>query len=57
LEEWIILNALKQYKGTMLIVSHTEEFIKELNPNKAFLMPEGKMDFWSDEFLARVEEA
>jgi len=52
----IILDALKQYKGTMLIVSHTEEFIKELNPNKAFLMPEGKMDFWNDEFLEKVEE-
>lgn len=52
----IILDALKEYKGTMLVVSHTEEFIKELNPNKAFLMPEGRMDFWSEELLGRVGE-
>jgi len=52
----IILDALKEYKGTMIVVSHTEEFIKELNPDKAFLMPEGQMDFWSEELLGRVAE-
>ncbi|RJR23777.1 ABC transporter ATP-binding protein [Candidatus Microgenomates bacterium] len=52
----IILDALKEYKGTMIVVSHTEEFISELKPDKAFLMPEGRMVFWSDELLHRVSK-
>ncbi len=46
----VILDALKSYKGTMIIVSHTEEFIKELKPDKVFLMPEAKMDFWIPQY-------
>lgn len=56
LSQRVILEALKEYQGTMIIVSHTQEFIAELNPNKAFLMPENKLVFWSPEILNRVEE-
>lgn len=56
LSQRIILDALKQYQGTMLFVSHTEEFVKELNPDKVFLMPEGKMAFWSDELGEKADE-
>ena len=52
----VILDALKSYKGTMIIVSHTEEFIKELKPDKVFLMPEAKMDFWIPEYSDKVGE-
>jgi len=52
----VILEALKTYKGTMIIVSHTEEFIKELKPGKVFLMPEAKMDFWRDDYGEMVGE-
>ncbi len=52
----IILEAIKEYKGTMIVVSHNSEFIKELKPNRAFLLPEAKMKFWDDELLDRVEE-
>lgn len=52
----VILDALKSYKGTMIIVSHTEEFIKELKPDKVFLMPEAKMDFWISEYEDKVGE-
>lgn len=52
----VILEALKSYKGTMIIVSHTEEFIKELKPDKVFLMPEAKMDFWISEYENMVGE-
>lgn len=52
----VILDALKAYKGTMIIVSHTEEFIKELKPEKVFLMPEAKMDFWTPEYEDLVGE-
>jgi ATP-binding cassette subfamily F protein 3 len=56
LSQRVILDALKAYKGTMIIVSHTEEFIKELKPDKVFLMPEAKMDFWVDEYSDKVGE-
>jgi len=52
----VILDALKSYKGTMLIVSHTEDFIKELKPEKVFLMPEAKMDFWREDYGEMVGE-
>jgi ATP-binding cassette, subfamily F, member 3 len=52
----IILDALKQSKASMIIVSHTEEFIKELKPSKYLLLPENISDVWSDEVLERVAE-
>lgn len=52
----IILEAIKEYKGTMLIVSHNPEFIKELKPSRAFLLPEAKAKHWDDSLLNRVEE-
>jgi ATPase subunit of ABC transporter with duplicated ATPase domains len=56
LSQRVILDALKAYKGTMLIVSHTEEFIQELKPDKVFLMPEAKMDFWTPDYSKYVGE-
>ncbi len=52
----IILEALKEYKGTMIIVSHAPEFMKELKPTKAYLFPEQKMLYWDDELLDRIVE-
>lgn len=56
LSQRVILDALKSYSGTMIIVSHTEEFIRELKPEKVFLMPEAKMDFWREDYLDAVGE-
>ncbi len=56
LSQRIILESLKEYKGTMIIVSHNPEFIKELKPQRAFLFPEEKMVFWDDELLDKVGE-
>lgn len=52
----VILEALKQYKGAMVLVSHTEEFIKELAPSRVLLLPENRIDYWHDEYLAKVSE-
>jgi ATP-binding cassette subfamily F protein 3 len=52
----IILEALKKYTGAMLIVSHTEEFIKELKPRRALILPENVIDFWSEDLVQRVSE-
>lgn len=50
----IILQVLKDYQGALLIVSHTEEFIEELQPNRALILPENHFDIWSENFLERV---
>jgi ATP-binding cassette subfamily F protein 3 len=42
----IILEALKVYKGSMLFVSHTEEFVEGLKPNRILLLPENKIKYW-----------
>ncbi|OGL99462.1 hypothetical protein A2318_01685 [Candidatus Uhrbacteria bacterium RIFOXYB2_FULL_45_11] len=56
LSQRVILESLKEYKGTMIVVSHTAEFIKELAPQKAFLFPEQKMVFWDNVLLGRISE-
>ncbi len=50
----VILEALKKYTGAILIVSHTEDFIKELKPSRALLLPENKLTTWSDDLLDKV---
>lgn len=52
----IVLEALKQYKGTLLLVSHVEDFVKELSPDRALLMPEGKVVLWDEKYLDRIGE-
>lgn len=56
LSQRIILEALKDYKGAMLLVSHTPEFVKELAPQNALTFPEEKLTYWRDELLDKVEE-
>ena len=56
MSQQIILQVLKEYKGALLVVSHTEEFIKELEPNRALILPENYFDVWSESFLQKVSE-
>jgi ATPase subunit of ABC transporter with duplicated ATPase domains len=41
-----ILEALKSYKGAMLFVSHTDEFIEGLTPSRIMFLPENKIKHW-----------
>lgn len=43
----IILEALKSYKGAMLFVSHTEEFVQGLTPNRVLVLPDNVVRHWS----------
>ena len=56
LSQRIILEALKDYKGAMVVVSHTAEFVKELNPARAVLFPEQKIVLWDEDYLERISE-
>lgn len=42
----VILEALKSYKGAMLFVSHTEEFVEGLRPSRVLRLPENKIEYW-----------
>lgn len=54
LSQRIILEALKEYQGTILIVSHTPDFLKQLKPDKALLLPDHKFVFWDNSLLKKV---
>jgi ATPase subunit of ABC transporter with duplicated ATPase domains len=49
--------ALASWPGTMVIVSHDAEFVRDLAPDRALLMPDGDLDHWSDDLLDLVELA
>ncbi len=56
LSQRVILEALKEYQGAMLIVSHTPEFIIELKLQRAYLFPEEKMLFWENSIVEKISE-
>jgi ATPase subunit of ABC transporter with duplicated ATPase domains len=47
-------SALREWKGAMVFVSHDTEFVAELAPQRVLLMPDGTLDYWSDDLLDLV---
>ena len=47
-------DALASWKGAMVIVSHDPEFVRELRPQRVLLMPDGTLDYMSDDMLDLV---
>jgi ATPase subunit of ABC transporter with duplicated ATPase domains len=52
-----LLDALTIYEGTVVLVSHDTDFVAELMPDRAVLMPEGEMRFFDEELLDLVSLA
>lgn len=52
-----IATALAGWPGAMVVVSHDVEFVEALRPNRMLLMPDGTLDYWSDDLLELVELA
>jgi ATPase subunit of ABC transporter with duplicated ATPase domains len=52
-----IAEALRDWPGAMVIVSHDTEFVEALNPQRVLMMPEGTLDYWSEDLLDLVELA
>ena len=50
----ILLNVLREYRGTLIIVSHEPDFVKELGIDKVLLMPEEKFTYFKEEYIQRV---
>ncbi|MGD2103293.1 MAG: ABC-F family ATP-binding cassette domain-containing protein, partial [Acidimicrobiia bacterium] len=49
-----LLDALSIYEGTIVMVSHDTDFVAQLMPDRAVLMPEGEMKFFDEELLDLV---
>jgi ATPase subunit of ABC transporter with duplicated ATPase domains len=49
-----IAQALRDWPGAMVIVSHDTEFVEALAPERILMMPEGTLDHWSEDLLELV---
>ena len=46
--------ALVAWPGAIILVSHDEDFVRELQPTKVLLMPDGDVDYYSESWLDLV---
>jgi len=46
--------ALAAWQGAMVLVSHDVEFVETLAPQKVLMMPDGVLDYWSQDLLELV---
>jgi ATPase subunit of ABC transporter with duplicated ATPase domains len=49
-----VAEALGAWRGTMILVSHDIGFVEALRPDRVLMMPEGELDFWSEDLLELV---
>jgi ATPase subunit of ABC transporter with duplicated ATPase domains len=49
-----VADALASWKGAIIFVSHDAEFVEQLQPTKVLVMPDGQLDYWSDDWLELV---
>jgi ATPase subunit of ABC transporter with duplicated ATPase domains len=47
--------ALSTWPGTMIVVSHDVDFVTALGVDRVLMMPEGQLDYFSDDLLDLVE--
>ncbi len=52
-----VAGALVDWPGAIILVSHDEEFVRELAPTKVLLMPDGDVDYFSEDWLDLVSIA
>jgi len=47
---------MRQWKGTIVAVSHERGFVEALEPTHAILLPEEYFDLWDDEYMDLIEQ-
>ena len=47
-------DALSDWPGAVVFVSHDTEFVEQLQPTKVLLMPDGDVDYFDQEWLDLV---
>ncbi len=49
-----LLGAVRTYAGTMILVSHDTDFVAQLQPDRAILMPDGESSYFDESLLDLV---
>ena len=49
-----LVGALHQYQGTIILVSHDTEFVAEMQPDRAIMMPDGDVHYFDESLLELV---
>jgi ATPase subunit of ABC transporter with duplicated ATPase domains len=52
-----ILDALANYAGAVVLVSHDEGAVMALNPERVLILPDGVEDHWNKEYQDLIELA
>jgi len=52
-----VLEALRGYRGAVVLVTHDEGAVQALSPERVVLLPEGSEDLWNTEYLDLVSLA
>ncbi|WJZ02695.1 ABC-F family ATP-binding cassette domain-containing protein [Corynebacterium freiburgense] len=52
-----VLDALRTYKGAVVLVTHDPGAVTALNPERVIVLPDGVEDLWNDEYMELVELA
>jgi ATPase subunit of ABC transporter with duplicated ATPase domains len=52
-----VAEGLRGWPGSIVLVSHDAAFVRDLDPDRVLLMPEGTLDHWADDYLDLVELA
>jgi ATPase subunit of ABC transporter with duplicated ATPase domains len=52
-----VADALCDWKGSIIFVSHDTEFVERLAPTKVLLMPDGQVDYFNESWLELVSLA
>jgi ATPase subunit of ABC transporter with duplicated ATPase domains len=52
-----VAEGLREWPGSIVLVSHDAPFVRDLQPDRVLLMPEGTLDHWGDDYLDLVELA
>ena len=52
-----VAEGLRGWPGSIVLVSHDPPFVRDLQPDRVLLMPEGTLDHWGDDYLQLVELA
>ncbi|MDP4981226.1 MAG: ATP-binding cassette domain-containing protein, partial [Ilumatobacteraceae bacterium] len=49
-----VADALSNWEGAIVLVSHDAEFVEQLAPTKVLLMPDGQEDYFNESWLELV---
>ena len=55
LETQAVTTALVDWPASLILVSHDIDFVRQLAPTKVLLMPDGDVDYFSEDWLDLVE--